>query len=30
MPMWSVQRLGLEPGDAVVAIIESTDVMIGK
>ena len=26
----SVQRLGLQPGDAVVAIVKSTDVMIGK
>ena len=26
----SVDRLGLEPGDAVTAIIKSTDVMIGK
>jgi molybdopterin-binding protein len=26
----SVERLALQPGDAVVAIIKSTDVMIGK
>jgi molybdopterin-binding protein len=26
----SVDRLGLKPGDAVVAIIKATDVMIGK
>jgi len=26
----SVERLGLKPGDSVVAIIKSTDVMIGK
>ena len=26
----SVDRLGLNAGDAVVAIIKSTDVMIGK
>src|SRR5262249_14596883 len=26
----SVERLGLKPGDAVVAIIKSTEVMIGK
>jgi molybdate transport system regulatory protein len=26
----SVERLGLKPGDSVVAIIKATDVMIGK
>ena len=26
----SVERLGLKPGDAVVAIIKATEVMIGK
>jgi len=26
----SVERLGLKPGDSVVAIIKSTEVMIGK
>jgi len=26
----SVDRLALKPGDAVVAIVKSTDVMIGK
>ena len=26
----SVERLGLKPGDAVVAIIKSTEVMIAK
>ena len=26
----SVERLGLEPGDSVVAIIKATEVMIGK
>ena len=26
----SVERLGLQPGDSVVAIIKSTEVMIGK
>jgi molybdopterin-binding protein len=26
----SVERLGLKPGDSVVAIIKATEVMIGK
>ena len=26
----SVERLGLEPGDSVVAIIKATEVIIGK
>lgn len=28
--MRSIRRLGLKPGDAVVAVVKASDVMIGK